>query len=301
MKTPIAFLIFNRPDTTEKVFDTIRQVKPQKLLVVADGPRTNRPGEAEKCQAARSILERIDWNCELVTNFSDMNLGCRLRVSSGLDWVFQQVEEAIVLEDDCLPHPTFFQFCEELLARYRYDSRVMQICGSNVIENQTRIDNSYYFSKYGPIWGWASWRRAWRYYDVDMKIWPEVKQTGVYHDFCDTENEASYRIALYDKVAAGEIDTWDYQWGFAKFINSGLSIIPKVNLISNIGYGQDATHTHDINNPFANLKTSAIELPLTHPLALCRDKNADKFYSQGYLPKSKLKRAISKIKKLVVN
>ena len=140
MKTAIAFMVFNRPDTTKKVFETIREAKPPKLLVIADGPRAGRPGETEKCAATRAIIDSVDWECEVLTNYSDVNLGCKRRVSSGLDWVFNTVEESIILEDDCLPHSTFFQFCEELLEKYRYDSRIMQICGSNLIKDRINID-----------------------------------------------------------------------------------------------------------------------------------------------------------------
>lgn len=147
LKTPIAFLIFNRPDTTEKVFCEIAKAKPQKLLVVADGPRSGKAGEAEKCEQARRIISSVDWECEVLTNYSAVNLGCKRRVSSGLDWVFETVEEAIVLEDDCLPSPSFFPFCEELLARYRQDDRIMQVSGSNYIDTGT--EESYLFSKYG--------------------------------------------------------------------------------------------------------------------------------------------------------
>ena len=193
MKTPVAFIIFNRPDTTKRVFEAIRQAKPPKLFVIADGSRSDRLGEAEKCAATRAIIDGVDWECEILTNYSDVNLGCKIRVSSGLDWVFSEVEEAIILEDDCLPHPSFFAFCEELLEKYRNDSRIMQICGSNVLKDQVNIDDSYYFSKYGPIWGWASWRRAWQEYDVDMKLWAEVKKRKLYYDFCNSKKEVSFR------------------------------------------------------------------------------------------------------------
>ena len=217
-----------------------------------------------------------------MTNYSDVNLGCKIRVSSGLDWVFSEVEEAIILEDDCLPHPSFFAFCEELLEKYRNDSRIMQICGSNVLKDQVNIDDSYYFSKYGPIWGWASWRRAWQYYDVDMKLWVEVKKTKLYYDFCNSKKEVDIRLKLFDNLVSGNIDTWDYQWGFAKMINSGLSIIPKTNLVSNIGFREDATHLTDSKSPLANLATYAIKFPLIHPLFIHRHRIADHIFSKNF-------------------
>jgi hypothetical protein len=302
MKTPVAFLIFNRPDTTQKVFEAIRQAKPLKLLVVADGPRVDRPAETEKCAAARAIIDGVDWECEVLTNYSDVNLGCKKRVASGLDWVFKTVEEAIILEDDCLPHSSFFPFCEELLERYRNDSRIMQICGSNVLKKQLHIDDSYYFSKYGPIWGWASWRRSWQYYDMNIKLWGKIKDKKLYLDFFLTEHEASQRLQLYDKLAANNIDTWDYQWGFAKMINSGLSIIPHVNLISNIGFRDDATHVTNKNSPLANLAVNSIKFPLQHPLFVLRNIHMDRSYSQQAFPeKSLINIIIRKLRKLIIN
>ena len=178
LKTPVAFIIFKRPEETQRVFAEIRKVKPPKLLVVADGPRPDKPGEDRQCAAARAIIEQVDWECEVLQNYADRNLGCRLRVSSGLDWVFDTVEEAIIIEDDCLPHPTFFRFAEELLERYRDDSRIMSISGQNVQFGRKRTDYSYYFSRYNHCWSWASWRRAWQYYDVEMKIWPKIRDSS---------------------------------------------------------------------------------------------------------------------------
>jgi hypothetical protein len=283
LKTPVAFLIFNRPNTTERVFREIAKARPRKLLVVADGARPGRAGEAEKCAAARVIIERVDWDCEVLKNYSDVNLGCKRRVASGLDWVFDTVEEAIVLEDDCLPSPSFFPFCEELLERYRFDSRVMQICGSNFLKGWKRSEYSYYFSSYGPIWGWASWRRAWKLYDVEMKLWPEFRGKRLFEDFCLNHEEVEQRQGIYDKVFSGEIDTWDYQWGFAKLANSGLSITPNANLISNIGFGADATHTSSGDNPFAELEIQSLDFPLSHPAFVLRDRLSDMKYVNEFM------------------
>src|SRR5882672_10898679 len=187
---PVAFLIFNRPDLTEKVFNAIAAAKPPKLLVVADGPRSAE--EAEKCAKARAVLERINWPCELLTRFAERNLGCGPNVSRGLSWVFSQVEEAIILEDDALPVPSFFDFCQTLLERYRDDERIMHVGGTNVQGGQSRTNYSYYFSKYNHGCAWATWRRAWKYYDYEMKTWPEFKESGLLEDICENEFEVSY-------------------------------------------------------------------------------------------------------------
>lgn len=284
LKTPVLFLVFNRPDTTQKVFAAIRQAKPLRLFVAADGPRENRPGEAEVCEQTRRIIDSVDWDCDVVTLFRDTNLGCRKAVSSAIDWFFAHVEEGIILEDDCLPSASFFRYCQELLEYYRHDTRIMQICGLNVLNEWHRNGHSYYFSQYGPIWGWASWRRAWKQYDVDMKLWPEIREKKVYEDFCQCREEATFRLALYDKVHNGEIDTWDYQWGFSKMVNHGLSVIPSVNLISNIGFTDDATHTMSgQDNPYATMEVHELGPLLNHPQFVVRDCLADRRYLNEFM------------------
>jgi hypothetical protein len=169
MDIAVALIIFNRTDTTKKVFEVLRQVKPAKLLVIADAPRHNYPDDIEKCAATRQIIEQVDWNCQVIKNYSEKNLGNKLRISTGLNWVFEQVEQAIILEDDCLPHPSFLPFCEDLLDKYQDDQRIMTRSGNNFQFGRKRTEYSYYFSRYTLIWGWATWRRAWQHYDAEMK------------------------------------------------------------------------------------------------------------------------------------
>lgn len=276
LKIPVAFIIFNRPDTTEKVFEEIRRARPPKLLVVADGPRADNSGDAEKCRAARAIIERVDWPCDVLTNYSDSNLGCKRRVSSGLNWVFDNVEEAIILEDDCLPHHTFFRFCEELLYKYRNDERVMMISGDNFQLGRKRTDYSYYFSRYNHIWGWASWRRAWKHYDVNMKLWPEIRDSNWLDDIFHNKNTVRYWRKIFDNVYQGKVGTWDYQWTFACWVQSGLSILPNTNLISNIGFGPNSTHTTG-ESEFSNMQIEPVNFPLAHPSFILRDALADIF------------------------
>lgn len=295
LKTPVAFIIFNRPDTTERVFAEIAKAKPPKLLVVADGPRKTRPGEAEKCAATRAIIDRVDWDCEVLTNYSDVNLGCKNRVASGLDWVFEQVPEAIILEDDCLPHPTFFRYCEELLARYRDDERIGMITGDNFQFGQKRGDASYYFSRYNHIWGWASWRRAWQHYDRDVKIWPELRDDGWLEALIKDPGEKKFWAKTYQSIYEGRIDTWDYQWGLATWAQGMVSVIPSVNLISNIGFGADATHTHGAS-PYATMPATAIDFPLRHPRVILPHGEADKFTANGMFSSSFSRRVLQKLK-----
>lgn len=277
MKTPVAFIIFNRPDTTRRVFEKIREAQPPKLLVIADGPRGDRPAEAAKCRATRKIIESVDWDCEVLTNYSEKNLGCKQRVSSGIDWVFEQVEEAIILEDDCLPDASFFPFCEELLEKYRDDTRIMMISGNNFRFGKSRTTQSYYFSKYCHIWGWATWRRAWQHYDVDIKLWPKIRDDGWLKDiFNDDWLTIQYRTKIFQRMYDQAIDTWDYQWSFTCWTQSGLSIMPNINLVSNLGFGEEASRTKNSKSIFANMETSELSFPLKHPPFVIRDLDTDK-------------------------
>ena len=272
---PIALLVFNRPDTTAMVFEAIRRIKPSKLLVVADGPRDDCPEEAEKCFAVRSIIEQVDWACEVKKNYSGANLGCRRRVSSGLDWVFEQVEEAIILEDDCLPHPSFFRFCEELLDYYRHDQRIAQISGCNFQFGLRRNEDSYYFSKYNHIWGWASWRDRWQgCYDVSILNWPEIRDGGWLADMHCEAKEVAHWKKIFEQVFLGKINTWDYQWTLACWLQSRLTVLPNCNLVSNIGFDENATHTTS-KNRFADIPAEGIGFPLKHPVNIVRNRIMD--------------------------
>lgn len=298
MKTPVAFIIFNRPDTTARVFEAIRQAKPPLLLIIADGARASKLGEAEKCAATRAVIDGIDWDCEVRTNYSDVNLGCKRRVSSGIDWVFEQVEEAIILEDDCLPHPTFFGYCEELLDKYKDDTRIMSISGINFQFGRKRNSDSYYFSRYNHVWGWATWKRAWKHYDVDLELWNIVRDGGWLDDILGDNSIVRKWQETFQSVYDGKVDTWDYQWVFACWIQSGMTILPNVNLISNIGFGIDATHTVNISDELANLPVEAISLPLQHPEFITRNTNADKYFERADGPLVNIKKTISRYIKI---
>lgn len=301
LDTPITFIIFKRPHTTAKVFETIRQVKPKKLFVIADGPRSDREGEAEKCAATRAIIEKVDWDCEVIKNYSEVNLGCAQRVYSGLDWVFNNVEETIVLEDDCIPHITFFQFCEELLAKYRNDSRITSIAAQNAQLGQKRTDYSYYFSSYSHCWGWASWRRAWKSYDLHIKLWQEVKKSNVLYSILNDSKAVSYWESIFDSIYQNPTGiTWDYQWTFACWMQGGLNIIPNVNLVKNVGLGADSTNFESSQEvSFINLPTKAMEFPLKHPPFTVRNLAADKFIQKTVYGTTRLNMFKQNLKKIL--
>ncbi len=273
VRAPVVFIIFNRPDLTQRVFAEIAKAQPATLLVIADGPRHADEGAA--CDAARRVLDAVDWPCDLRRHFSDVNMGCKQRVASGLDWVFGQVEEAIILEDDCLPHPDFFTFCDQMLERYRDDTRIGHIAGTDYNPGPARGEGSYYYSRYTSIWGWATWRRAWDAYDVGMPDWPSVKSSGAPLNMLGTEEEGSHFSAVWDDIYNGETDTWDGQWLFARLWAGSLAIAPNGNLISNLGCREDATHTTLNAHPFAKLAFGTVAFPLVPPGSMQPDDEAD--------------------------
>jgi hypothetical protein len=301
LNTPVAFFIFRRPETTARVFETIRRVQPPKLLVVADGANPDRPGEAELCDRTKAIINQVDWDCEVLTNYAPQNLGCRSRVSSGLDWVFATVEEAIILEDDCLPDLSFYPFAEELLNRYRHDTRIFSITGQNVQNGQQRGDYSYYFSRYNHCWTWASWRRAWQHYDLEMKLWPEVRDRLLLADILGNPQTIKVWQQTFQMCYEGKLNTWDFQWTFANFLQNSLNIVSQKNLVTNIGFGAGGTNTFDPDSTYSNMTTSPLEFPLKHPPFMIRDVQADQYTQDtlyDYAPPLH-KRIYRKLKKVI--
>jgi len=278
---PILFLVFNRPDTTGRVFEFIRSVKPSRLFVAADGPRASKAGEAALCQQTRDVTENVDWACEVIRLYRDENLGCKAAVSSAITWFFRSVEAGIILEDDCLPDLSFVSFCSELLERYRDDHRIMHIGGNSFQQGKQRGPASYFFSNLNHIWGWATWRRAWKLYDVEMKSFPSFTDGHMKGVLDPSEEVVRYWMSNLEKTWRGEIDTWDYQWTFTLWINGGLSITPQVNLVQNIGFDERATHTKASDSPGAHLQAESLG-SLIHPALVCRDADADLFTLRGH-------------------
>lgn len=276
LNTPIAFIIFNRPRHTKKTFDIIRSQKPKKLFIIADGPRNNINADFELCQEVKKIVSNIDWDCDVYRNFSEVNLGCKLRPKSGIDWVFDHVDRAIILEDDCLAHEDFFYFCENLLEKYKDNNLVAAITGNNFQKNKKRGDASYYFSKYNHVWGWATWKRSWKNNDSNINFWPSFKKTDRWQKIFDNTMERKYWESIFDKVYNKEFETaWDYPWTASVWFHNGLTATPNVNLVSNIGFGPDGTHTI--------AKTDQEGLPtnqlgrLYHPILIQQNIEADRF------------------------
>lgn len=294
LKTPVLFLVFNRPDTTKQVFEAIRKAKPPRLYVAADGPRENKPGEAEKVEAVREyVMNNIDWECEVKTLFRDKNLGCKYAVSGAITWFFENEEMGIILEDDCLPSQSFFWFCEELLEMYKDDMRIGMISGDNFQKGIKRGEADYYFSVYNHIWGWASWANRWKNYDVNLN---HIKDSSFIDEIFENKQTKNYWKAIFNDMKQHKIDTWDYQWTFTLWSKKQLTILPNVNLIKNIGFGVDATHTTTVSE-LADMEHYEMVLT-THPREIKRDLEADDFTSRlMFERKSLVERVVSKIKR----
>ena len=295
MRSPILFLIFNRPDVTQRVFDAIRQARPPKLYIAADGPRKDRAGEAEQCKATQDIASKVDWPCEVSKLFREENLGCKIAVSGAIDWFFSQEPEGIILEDDCLPHPDFFPYCDELLEKYRDDERVGVISGDNFQNGIRRGDGDYYFSQFCHIWGWASWARAWKKYDVNLNQWPKLKSKDWLSSLGFSRAETNYWRKKFDRVYSKRQDTWDYQWTFACWFHNMLAVMPNTNLISNIGFGHQATHT-TAESIYANMAINPLNFPLQHPSQVTKNIDADRYTSKHMFSSSIWRRIFGKLK-----
>jgi len=274
LTTPILFVIFNRPDTAQQVFDEIRKAKPTRLFVAADGPRKGVMGEVEKCQKARDIIKQIDWDCEVKALFRDKNLGCKIAVSSAINWFFENVSEGIILEDDCLPSQSFFWFCQELLEKYKNDTRIMHIAGATYAEKKNNINNySYHFARVGGIWGWATWARAWELYEPEMESWPDAQKENILERLFAGEKQLYSLYKKWFEKAYRNTSTWDFQWTYSKLINSSINIMPQKNLVVNIGFGKNATHASESKNPFAKMERHELDFPLKHQKFIVVDRD----------------------------
>ncbi|WP_342071496.1 hypothetical protein [Yoonia algicola] len=277
LHTPVLFLVFNRPDTTSLVFDAIRQARPQRLYVAADAARDGKEGEAERVALVREIVMAVDWPCEVKTLFREKNLGCKYAVSGAISWFFEQEPAGIILEDDCLPSQSFFWFCQEMLDRYQDDDEIMAVTGTN-ITSRIKFDGSYFFSNYALMWGWASWARAWKKYDLELESWPSDDDGKLLREL--RPGNYAFQVTwkrLLQRTYEGEIDTWDYQWIYSCWRHRGLTIAPTVNLVRNLGFSDDATHTFGFDPIRSNLALNELNWPIVHPNERYVHADADRF------------------------
>jgi len=273
-KSAVLFVIFNRPDTTSRVFAAIRAAQPKRLYIAADASRPGNADDEFLCKQARAVVSVIDWDCELKTLYKEENSGCKEGVSSAVTWFFEHEEEGIILEDDCLPANSFFKFCDTLLERYRHDTRIRHITGCNLQQGKKWGNNTYYFSNMTHVWGWASWKRVWKDYDKNLNKYNNEEIREQLSNIFEDSLIVDCWEHIFEEVKAGKINAWGYQLDFANFFNNGLTIIPNENLISNIGFGAAATHTTDESNIYANIPLVEIE-EITNPVFILPEKQAD--------------------------
>ena len=292
-KTPIVLIVFNRPNETRKVLKKIVEVNPKNVYVIADGPRDK--FEITKTNEVRNIIDEELSQFNIIKNYSEKNLGTKKRIVSGLNWVFGQENEAIILEDDCLPDNSFFVYAENLLKHYEDDKRIMTISGNNFFDAKKSYNkHSYYFSLNHHIWGWATWKRAWSLYDENLKNWKEFIKENLLFNLFGNKYEAKIWFDIINASYNHPEYTWDHQWIYTCLQNSGLCITPKVNLVENIGFTSNATRTKDKKSPFSELKTGTLEFPLVHPTYIVRDRKLDLLESK-YLKQSLFKKIINKL------
>ena len=301
--TPVLLIIFNRPKQTSKLLDSLIEIKPKVVYVSADGPRENNSSDKQLCEETRALIKsKVTWDCEVKLNFSDKNQGCGKAVSSAISWFFEHNELGVILEDDCLPDVSFYLFCEDMLYRYKDNKNIMHIGGANFQNGKKRGNASYYFSSEVHVWGWASWRRAWNKYDFNTTSINEFITKNKILNYYQDKKIVNYWLTIFKQINRHEIDTWDYQWKYSIWNEGGLAIIPQINLISNIGFGLDATHT-SVSGPFDNMKRYSLDFPLIHPSDIKRDKVADSYtFNQHYKPKGKrtlIFKVYSKFKKML--
>jgi len=272
MKTPIVLIIYHRPEMVSSIIQSLREVKPTKIFVIADGPKNE--SDVERCKETRVLIESIDWKCKIFKNYSSKNLGLRKRVVTGLNWVFSKVDRAIILEDDLVINKSFYKFCEQMLEKYKNNSKIISIAGNNFLFGEHRIRESYFFSRYIYSWGWATWRRSWKLYKDEMGKWPQEKRQGILKKKINGLGRYLYWTKIFDLTYRRIIDSWAYCFVYTSFIHDKLTIVPSVNLVSNVGTGRGATHT-SVKSRALYVDAKNINFPLRHPKKVEQDSVAD--------------------------
>lgn len=307
---PVLLIFFTRDDTFAKVFEKVREAKPSKLFLACDGPRANRPDDVEKIEKCKAIASNIDWECEVYTNYSDVNLGCGVRPQSAIGWALSIVDRIVILEDDCVPELSFFDYMAELLERYKDDERVGMVSGLNHLKTWDCGGYDYCFTKNGAIWGWGTWSRVWKEYDYTISHFNNEYTKKLLHNSFRNKNAAEVRertwTSTVDRLNKGEnISYWDVQFGFLKHVNSYFAIVPRNNLIYNIGVGADSTHAIGVTQSSWKkgtlhfIPTAEIEQPLKHPPYVLQDVEYDMIVDKYWLGQSRLRKNFGRIKRVI--
>ena len=275
-RVPVLIIFWRRPSTVQRVIDAVRPIAPQRVFLAGDGPSPERPQENILVAETRNMVEtQIDWPCRIERLYSATNQGCRRAVEAAINWFFQQEQEGIILEDDCVPHPEFFSFCSGLLQRYRDDARVGCITGNNFQNGIRRSPESYYFSKYPHCWGWATWRRAWSLYSQKLEFWPAWRKSEAWFKRFNNPAERRYWQSIFDQAYIRKIDSWAYPWTASLWHAGRLTATPQVNLVQNVGFGSNATHTKGQEAEFS-VPSEALG-PIVHPAQVIINQEADEY------------------------
>lgn len=295
--TPILFIVFNRPDTTRRVFEVIRKVKPSRLYIAADGPRETVASDKYRCEEVRSIKDSVDWDCEVKVLFQEKNLGCKKGPITAIDWFFKNEEEGIILEDDCLPNASFFTFCSDLLKRYRDNNTIMHISGNNFQQGNKRGEASYYFSKYSHSWGWATWRRAWNMFHPSLEKFDTFDASQIIKEVPVGADAQKFWIKNFRQTMQGN-DSWDSLWMYTIWHNDGVCILPNVNLVFNIGFSNEATHTKGKDTIQDEVQEISV---MVYSKEVILNKEADMFTFKRLFKKSFFSKVMLRLETFVAN
>jgi len=276
-RTAVAFFVYRRPHLARLAFASIRRSRPKRLYFIADAPKDS--SDVESCALSRELLGEIDWDCEVRSQLAERHLGCARRIASGVTWVFEQEDRAIFIEEDCIAAQSFFPFCDELLERYASVRSVMMLTGFNLLLEWKPAEGSYSFSHLGSSWGWATWRRAWAHFDCNLEAWTQDARDQV-RSLLENDDVFAERARLFDKVAKSRLDSWAVPWNLACLLRGGCCIVPSVNLIQNVGFGDDSTHYKSQKDPNFGVPPSAMIFPLSHPPQVCVDRELDGLWNR---------------------
>ena len=292
---PVLFKIFNRPSLTQRVFNEIRKAEPKKLFVSADGPREGNEKDIINCQKAREIINQVDWDCEVSTKFRESNLGSRKAIISGMNWFFESVDEGIILEDDDIASESFFSFCKELLEKYRFDDKVMQINGCFYLGDLKSFDESYYFSKLSSSWGWATWKQSWEHFDSEMTGYEDMKKNKEIEKYFENMEISKWMISYFDEANMPSPRTWAQTWSYAIMKNNGLCVNPTTHMVTNIGFIDDAaSETPEAYSIYSNYKIENMN-HINHPETVSYDVTNDELHFMNIIKKSDYRLIHSKL------
>lgn len=273
--TPILLIVFNRPEKTQKLFEIIKKIKPKNLFIAADGPR-EKEFDIYNCKKVRKIFDNIEFNCNIHKKFNIKNEGLKNNVKNSIDWFFSKVEKGIIIEDDCMPSLSFFSFCQELLNKYEFNSKVMQINGTNLgLDYSNLVKETYFFSKLNHVWGWATWKRSWILFDTEFEDYDILKKNNSFNNYFIDNKITNWMMKYFDKSQSGTDNIWSINWAYSILKNSGLCVTPTKNLVQNIGF--DGTGTSVKDRSFIDFSKTEINLldKIIHPMNINYDLKND--------------------------